>query len=100
MTRNSVNDFMNTKGDDLVSPIRSNVNGYLFVTFIDSEKPDDAENIYLSVKSAERAKAGDNIDRNWSVVEYTTDQGVQRVKLTDSGENAKQTLMNRGYVAL
>ena len=100
MKKTPVKDFMSTKGYDLVSPIRSNVNGYLFVTFLDSKNPDDAENIYLSVKSAERAKVGENIDRKWSIVDYVTDAGVQRIKLTNSGDDARATLINRGYVAL
>lgn len=100
MTKTAVKDFMSTKGYDLVSPIRSNTNGYLFCTFLDSKNPNDAENIYLSVKSAKTMAVDKTIDRNWSIVHYTTDEGVQRIKLTNSGEDAKETLMNRGYVAL
>ena len=100
MTKTAVKDFMTSKGYDLCSPIRSNVNGYFFVTFLDSKNPNDAENVYLSVKSAKTMAEGKTIDRNWSIVDYVTEEGVQRIKLTNSGEDAKETLMNRGYVAL
>lgn len=100
ITKNPVKDFMSSKGYDLVSPVRANANGYLFVTFLDSKNPKDAENIYLSVKSAKTMAVDKTIDRNWSVVSYVTDEGAPRVKLTNSGEDARETLMNRGYVAL
>lgn len=100
IVKTPIKDYMSTKGYDLVSPIRANTNKYLFVTFINSSNPDDAENVYLSVKASERATEGKTIDRNWSIVETVNQAGETRLKLTDSGEDAKQTLLNRGYVAL
>jgi len=95
-----IKDYMSTKGYDLVSPIRKNAAGYLFCTFLNSSNPEEAENVYLSIKASERAEIGKNIDRNWSVVETVNAGGETRLKLTDSGDDAKQTLLNRGYVAL
>ena len=96
-----VKDYMSTKGYDLCSPIRSSKeSGYLFVTFLNSSNPEEAENIWLSVKASSRAEAGKTIDRNWSVVETVNAAGQPRLKLTDSGEDARATLLNRGYVAL
>ncbi len=92
---------MSTRGYDLVSPIRSSKeSGYLFCTFINSSNPEEVENIWLSKKASERATEGKTIDRNWSIVETINAEGQNRLKLTDSGEDARATLLNRGYVAL
>ena len=101
IVKTAVKDYMSTHGYDLCSPIRSSKeSGYLFVTFINSSNPDEVENIWLSIKASERAQVGKTIDRNWSIVETVNKAGETRLKLTDSGEDAKQTLLNRGYVAL
>lgn len=101
IVKTPVVDYMSTKGYDLVSPIRSSKeSGYLFCTFINSSNPDEVENVWLSIKASSRAQVGKTIDRNWSIVETVNAAGETRLKLTDSGEDARATLINRGYVAL
>ena len=69
--------------------VRSNMNGYLFVTFISATN--EATNIYFSKAMSEKITAGDDVkvllkEHACSIVETTNADGETRLKLCGNSE--------------
>ena len=84
----SLKEFAAERGFIQVIPkVRENVNGYLYLTFVDAEN--SATNVYFSINAAEEREAGEpltgNILKTISVVETTNADGETRHKLTTGG---------------
>lgn len=71
------------------SPIRENVNGYKFITFLNGQS---ATNVYLGRKSADKMEEGDSLTKELAsqamIVLSTNAEGELRVKLSLSGESS------------
>lgn len=84
----------------MVSKVRTNASGYLFVTLLDKENPDHVENIYFGKRFAEEGgyKNGDQLRAAELFVADTINaQGEARFKLTDKEGDAEATLISMGY---
>lgn len=67
--------------------VRENTNSYPYVTFLRGE---DAENIYFSIKGAEKVSAGQavkSIAKDLYIVPTTNASGEERLKLSFNGES-------------
>lgn len=85
----SVKDFAASRGFVQAAPVvRTNVNKYPYVTFIDSNNK--AENIYFSINAAKGVTAGSPVDKqllSTHMIGLTTNAaGEQRVKLISNSE--------------
>ena len=73
---------------DIIPTVRANTNTYKFLTFIrkGADGANVSENIYFSKATAPQFETGDVIAnetlKKFSVVQYTTDAGESRTKLT------------------
>ena len=90
----------------LFSPVRKNVNDYLFITILNADDIGNPENVYFAKALAERGempKFGDHLDKEkWFIVETVNrSTGEIRKKVTNKEadrETAVKTLMaNKGY---
>ena len=98
MPRIKLKDFCQTKGFNMVSPVRANVNGYKFVTLLHSEDPGNPENLYLGQRYGVTVTVGNKLplgDLYVADVENAT--GEARFKLTDKNGDATATLVANGY---
>lgn len=103
MARITAKAFAAQQGFNMVSKVRKNTNGYLFVTFLSSEDPNHVENIYFGVRFAEEGgyKEGDNIKiAELFVTDTVNASGETRWKLTDKDGDAVATLEANGYTAI
>ncbi len=96
----SVKTFCKDKGFvSVAKAVRTNkVNGYPFVTFIDSNN--QAENIYFSKKASQDVTEGEIVDmsflKKFEIFETTNAQGEIRMKLGYplDGENSPRTTLS------
>lgn len=98
MARIKLKDFCQTKGFNMVSPVRENVNGFKYVTLLHSDDPGNPENLYLGRRYADEVKVGDRLPlADLYVTEVENSQGESRFKLTDKNGDAAATLAANGY---
>jgi hypothetical protein len=87
MDKISIQDFAKAKGFiEINKTIRTNTNGYPFVTFINAKN--EAENVYFSKgASAQVAEGGNFFDvaKDYEIGETTNAEGEVRVKLCRKG---------------
>lgn len=88
-------DFVtNNKFVEINKVIATNVNNYPFITFIDGDNK--AENVYFSIEAAKEVDAGQVVDsallNSYNVVEYTTEAGEFRRKISRKGEGKRLRL--------
>jgi hypothetical protein len=83
--RNSLKDYCQTQGYNMVSVVRENTNGYAYVTLIDAHDGSNTENLYLGQRYAGTVTIGDKLPINELFVAETVNTlGETRLKLTDS----------------
>ena len=98
MARIKLKDFCSTKGYNMVSPVRENVNGYKYVTLLHSDDPGNPENLYLGQRYADTVKKDDKLPlADLFVTEVENAAGEARFKLTDKNGDATATLVANGY---
>lgn len=98
--RNSLKSYCETKGYDMVSRVRANVNGYKYVTLIDSQNPGEPENLYLGQRYSETVEVNDSLPIGELFVSETLNAaGETRLKLTDKRGDARATLEAMGYTS-
>jgi hypothetical protein len=93
----SMKEFAKEYGIIKVSPVRINVNGYPFVTFLQETKGDDgknlAENVYFSKAAAEKVEEGDEAsvikELGLKVLELEYSNGETRLKLSMEGDGGE-----------
>lgn len=92
--------YCDSKGFNMVSKVRSNVNGYKYVTLLHSDSPDQPENLYLGQRYSETVKVGDSLPIGELFISETINAaGECRFKLTDKGGDARATLVAMGYTS-
>jgi hypothetical protein len=89
MQVNTIKDYCKSKGFTQIAPsIRSNTNGYPFITFIDAANK--AENIYFSKNAALAVGAGQPVTKDMLTVYQIgiteNAAGEQRIKLISNSE--------------
>lgn len=83
--RVTLKDYCTSKGYNIVSKVRTNTNGYKYVTLADRNDGGNSENLYLGQRYGEGIKDGDVLPINTLFVAETTNAtGEVRFKLTDS----------------
>lgn len=103
MARIALKAFASQNGFDMVSRVRANANGYLFVTLLSKTNPNHTENIYFSKRFQEEGgyKAGQDLRANEVfVTEADNASGEARLKLTNKNTSAEDTLKSMGYQEL
>ena len=87
MSRQTLIAFAKEQGFNAVSEVRTNSNGYKYMTLLDS-KTGNSENIYLGVRYAETVTVGTKVDPKTLFIQDTTNAaGETRYKISDrSGE--------------
>ena len=85
-------------GFDMMSSIRTNVNGYLFISFISSSDPNNVVSIWFGKEASSNFTAGSDVNPDAVfVTEVTNAAGEVRLKLTDKEGDAVATLESRGF---
>lgn len=100
MARIALKAFASQNGFDMVSRVRANANGYLFVTLLSKENPNHTENIYFGKRFQEEGgyTEGDDLKvAELFVTEADNASGEARLKLTDKNTSAEDTLKSMGY---
>lgn len=100
MARIALKTFATQNGFDMVSQVRANANGYLFVTLLSKTNPNHIENIYFGKRFQEESgyKAGQDLRANEVfVTDADNAKGEPRLKLTDKNTSAEDTLKSMGY---
>jgi hypothetical protein len=104
MSRKTLKNWAKEQGFNLASPVRANTNAFLYITLINTERIDEAQNIYLAKSFVERSdpKVGDRLNTSevfMSFVEYT-DGRPSQWKITDKEGDGTATLIANGYEAI
>lgn len=96
--------FAAQQGFNMVSKVRANVNGYLFVTLLSSDDPSKAENVYFGKRFAAEGgyKIGDNLTvaNVFATFAEYEDGREPQWKLTDKDTDATATLVGMGYQSI
>lgn len=103
MARIALRDFAHQNGFNMVSQVRVNANGYLFVTLLSRTNPNHTENIYFSKRFQEEGgyKPGQDLRKDeLFITEADNSKGEPRLKLTDKNTSAEDTLKSMGYQEL
>lgn len=103
MGRIPVKEFAAQNGFNMISKVRANAKGYMYVTFIDSNNPEHVENVYFGVRFSEEGgySVGDTLKALSLFVTNTTNaQGEDRLKITDREGDAAATLVANGYTSI
>jgi hypothetical protein len=92
MTVETIKDFAQSGGFvQIAKNVRENVNGYLFITFINAKN--EAENIYFSKASSEKHSAGEEVTKEMlsgmSIAHTQNADGEARVKLIGNSERTE-----------
>jgi hypothetical protein len=98
--RISVEKFMIANNYDIVKPIQANVpEGYLCVTFINSNNPESNDCIFFSKYASVNFEVGQIINLSTTfIVSSTDDHGKPLLKLTNYPfGSSEETLVQRGY---
>jgi hypothetical protein len=88
MTRTSFKSFCASTGVTAVSPVRSNTNGYPFVTIL---RGNEAENLYFSINASSDVSDGQDIKsiaNDLFVTDTINATGEPRQKLSFRGNSA------------
>jgi hypothetical protein len=98
MKRLSIRQYMAKMGFDMMSEIRKNVNGYLYISFIASSDPSNVVSIWFGKEASNNFTAGSDVDPDAVfVTEVSNAAGETRLKLTDKEGDAVATLEARGF---
>lgn len=106
MKRSNLVEYAQANGFNAISKVRSNTNGYLYITFIDMKNPDAVENIYATLGTSEVVVKDDQLDpTKYFIVNTTNEKGEPRIKFsqddgTEAEAKAEATLIARGYAKL
>lgn len=93
MTRKTLIAFAKEQGFNAVSEVRTNSNGYKYMTLLDS-KTGNSENIYLGVRYAETVTAGTKVDPKTLFIQDTVNaSGETRYKISDRSGEVSATKM-------
>ena len=93
MSRQTLIAFAKEQGFNAVSEVRTNSNGYKYMTLLDS-KTGNSENIYLGVRYAETVTKGTKVDPKTLFIQDTTNaDGASRYKISDRSGEVSATKM-------
>jgi hypothetical protein len=88
LSRAAIREFVDAEGyQEVNKEVRTNTNGYPFVTFINAEN--EAENIYFSKEQAKLVHEGQNsleAIRGKNILEIEYENGDIRLKISGAGE--------------